>query len=319
MYRALIIATLCALVTSCGSKTEKTEITPEATTAIAFEVPKDVELASGTLHRYSPFPSKHIIPRNVDVWLPDGYTEDKKYTVVYMHDGQMLFDAKTTWNKQEWMVDEHASQLMKEGKTKDFIVVAPWNIAAIRWQDYFPAKAVNYLSEKDKEWFVKESKGATLNADSYLKFLVEELKPFIDGQYSTLTDRANTAVAGSSMGGLISMYAMCEYPDVFGAAACISTHWPGKVPVDDDRLPNAFFDYMEANLPSAADHSFYFDFGTETLDQFYPQYEAQVNEVFQRKGYDGTNFVNLKFEGADHSENSWNKRLNIPFEFILKQ
>ena len=79
-----------------------------------------------------------------------------------------------------------------------------------------------------------------VQSDAYLKFLVTELKPFIDSTFSVATDRSNTFIAGSSMGGLISMYAVCEYPAVFGGAACLSTHWPGIFTAENNPIPEAF-------------------------------------------------------------------------------
>ena len=75
------------------------------------------------------------------------------------------------------------------------------------------------------------------------------------------------------MGGLISFYALCEYPDIFGQAICMSTHWPGAMSYENNPFPQAFFDYLDQKLPELNDHKFYFDFGTETLDELYPQYE----------------------------------------------
>lgn len=289
---------------------------------VAKEV-KTAKLAAGKLMRVVDFPSEYIRPRNVDVWLPENYSSDKKYSVLYMHDGQMLYDASTTWNKQEWKVDEVATKLMREGKVQDFIVVSPWNIAEIRWQDYFPQKAFDYLNADVQKKFREEAEqnnfSLQFNSDNYLKFLVEEVKPYIDATYSVKTDRAHTFVAGSSMGGLISMYATCEYPEIFGAAACISTHWVGVMPMEDNPIPDTFFAYMSDHVPSPKTHRFYFDYGTETLDQHYPQYAPKVNAIFKKKGYrDGSiNFLNRKFEGANHSENSWQKRLHIPFTFLF--
>ncbi|MFK7748791.1 MAG: alpha/beta hydrolase, partial [Kordia sp.] len=300
---------------------EYVQFQPSEKTPVAKEV-KTATLAAGKLMRVVDFPSAYIRPRNVDVWLPENYSKDKKYSVLYMHDGQNLFDANTTWNHQEWQVDEVASKLMNEGKIKDFIVVAPYNIPAIRWQDYFPQKAFDYLNEETKTRLLAEAKSnnfdVTFSADNYLKFLTEELKPYIDNTYSVKTDRDNTHVAGSSMGGLISMYAMCEYPEIFGAAACISTHWVGTMPSEDNPIPDTFFAYMSDHLPSPKTHRFYFDYGTETLDKYYPQYAKIVDTIFMKKGYTDTNYKNLLFEGANHSENSWQKRLHIPLTFLLK-
>ena len=283
-----------------------------------------IELAGGQIYRIDSFPSKLIRPRNVDVWLPDNYSKENKYAVLYMHDGQNLFDANKTWNNQEWRVDEIFSELFIKDSIKNSIVVAIWNIPEIRHSDYFPQKALEFVPEGKRknleEIAIKQEANINqefLNADNYLKFLVNELKPYIDLNFSTLTDSQNTYIAGSSMGGLISMYAVCEYPNVFGGAACISTHWPGIMPFPNNPIPAAFFKYMEANIPAPGLHKFYFDYGTENLDEYYPQYLKDVDRIFNKKGYNIENYMNLEFEGADHSEDSWNRRFDIPVLFLL--
>lgn len=318
MKKVLLPFLLILIILSCK---ESIQDKKEATSNIVVKEANEVVLSSGSMHRIDSFPSKYIVPRPVDIWLPEGYSKDKKYAVLYMHDGQMLFDATTTWNKQEWKVDEWASKLMEEETTKDFIVVAPYNISKIRWNDYFPAKAFDYVSKSAKDSLkVKAEKNKfnmAMNADNYLKFLTKELKPYIDENYSVHTDKENTVISGSSMGGLVSMYAISEYPEIYGAAACISTHWPGASVFLGNPLPEAIFAYMKENIPSFKDHRLYFDYGTKTLDQFYPQYAEMIDKIFGDKGYDSTNYINRKFEGADHSENSWNQRLDIPFTFLL--
>ena len=282
---------------------------------------ENATLSSGSLYRIDSMQSKYIKPRPVDVWLPENYSKEKKNAVLYMHDGQMLFDSTTTWNKQEWKVDEWASKLMDDKITKDFIVVGIHNIKELRWFDLFPQKAF-YNLDKDIDVTMLHDgyegfDASLLNGDNYLKFLVEELKPFIDSKYSVYTNRENTFVAGSSMGGLMSMYVICEYPNIFSGAACLSTHWEGAAPIENNPLPEAIFKYMEANLPSAENHKLYFDYGTETLDAHYPKHAPKVNEILASKGYDKTNSKNLMFEGANHSENAWNQRLYIPLTFLL--
>ena len=280
-------------------------------------------LAGGQLIRIASFPSKKIKPRSVDVWLPENYSSEKKYAVLYMHDGQNLFDATTTWNKQEWMIDEVASKLMKEGITRNFIVVGIYNIPKIRWQDLFPEKAMPFLSKKDSTQLYKEAKknkfDINLTGDEYLKFMVEELKPYIDNTYAVYTNKENTFVAGSSMGGLMSMYAVAEYPDVFAGAACLSTHWVGGKPTENNPLPTAIFSYLESHLPNAKTHKMYFDYGNKTLDFFYPKFAPKVDAIFKKGGYDASNYKNLFFEGTDHSELSWQKRVAIPLTFLLKK
>jgi len=297
-----------------------------ANNLIPSRVVKDITLSSGTIQRVDSFPSKFIEPRTIDVWLPDNYTENKKYAVLYMHDGQMLFDATKTWNKQEWRVDEIVSTLLKEEKIKNIIVVAIWNISGMRHSDYFPQKPFESLTKKQQDSIYSNSEMYEqkvffnkVHSDEYLKFLVEELKPFIDDKYPTYSNQENTFIAGSSMGGLISMYAVCEYPEIFGGAACLSTHWPGTFSYKNNPIPVTFFGYMDANLPSPKTHTFYFDYGTETLDQYYPQYLSDIDKIFFGKGYTEKNYMNLEFEGADHSEESWNRRFDIPLTFLLKK
>ncbi len=279
-----------------------------------------------TIIRIDSFPTKYIVPRNVDIWLPKEYSAKKKYSVIYMHDGQNLFDANTTWNKQEWKADEIASKLMTENKVKDFIIVGIHNIPEIRFLDLYPTKTLDYLPKNTKDSIFEDSKKKELNiveadfkGDNYLKFIVEEVKPYIDANYSTLKKAANTFIAGSSMGGLMSMYGICEYPAVFSGAICISTHWPGMYPKENNPIPDSFFSYLKAKIPSPKTHKFYFDFGTETLDQYYPQYEETVNKLFYEKGYTTKNYKNLRFEGENHSELSWQKRFDIPLLFLLEK
>jgi predicted alpha/beta superfamily hydrolase len=278
----------------------------------------------GNIQRIDSFQTKFITPRTVDVWLPQNYSETKKYSVLYMHDGQMLFDASTTWNKQEWKVDEVASKLMQENKVEDFIVVAIWNIPELRHRDLFPKKPFQLLSKVELDSVQLQTKKLNMdwslekiNSDNYLKFIVKEIKPYIDEKYSVFTDANHTAIMGSSMGGLISMYAICEYPEIFGKAACLSTHWVGFRDFENNPIPESFFLYLSKKLPNPKKHKIYFDYGTETLDASYLKYEYRVDEVLQSKGYTSKNYKNLKFEGENHSEASWQKRIDIPFEFMF--
>ena len=281
------------------------------------------KLSSGTMKRIDTFPSKFVRPRNVDVWLPENYSKNKKYAVLYMHDGQMLFDSLSTWNKQEWKVDEIVGDLISEGKIKNTIVVAIHNISEIRWQDYYPEKTWDFISKEDQDKLLIEGEktrsDVLFHSDNYLKFITQEVKPFIDAKFSVYTNRDNTFIAGSSMGGLISMYAMFEYPELFGGAACISTHWCGGAPRENNPMAKSFFEYMKSKPPYSETQKFYFDYGTETLDAYYPQYAETLDAIFETKGFDDTNYKNLKFEGHDHSENSWNQRFHIPVEFLLKK
>lgn len=274
-------------------------------------------LACGHFNRAEAFESKYVDARNVDVWLPAGYDPNTQYPVLYMHDGQMLFDSSYNWNHQEWGVDETMCRLIAEKKIRECIVVGIWNNGTKRAAEYFPEKALEYLSPEGKKLLSPRTNDQPL-ADNYLKFIVFELKPEIDKVLPTLSDPANTFIAGSSMGGLISMYAICEYPDVFGGAACLSTHWPGIFTNDNNPIPDAILKYMELYLPNPKNHKIYFDYGTETIDSLYGVWQVKVDKLMQKKGFKAKSWITRVFPGENHSEWAWNKRLHIPLEFLLK-
>lgn len=283
--------------------------------------------SSGQIVQTINFASKYVPARNVDVWLPDNYSASKTYAVLYMHDGQMLFDSSITWNKQEWGVDETLNQLMQQKKIRDCIVVGVWNGGKSRHPEYFPQKPFEALSKEEQKLVYSAYRsggqsifsGLPISSDNYLKFLVEELKPFIDKTYSTKTDASNTFVTGSSMGGLISLYALCEYPTIFGGAACLSTHWPGLLSMENNPVPAVFFSYLKQHLPSAKQHRIYFDHGTETLDSMYASLQLQVDAIMKQKKYKPSNWISRSWPGQDHSEKSWRSRLEVPVTFLLKQ
>lgn len=285
------------------------------------------KVVSGSISRIENFPSAYVTSRNIDIWLPAGYSSSKKYNVLYMHDGQMLYDSNTTWNHSSWNVDDVLTTMMEKGSIRDVIVVGVWNGDKSRHSDYFPQKPFESLSPEQKESVYTAARGNgysvfndyKIQSDNYLKFITLELKPYIDRTYSTLKTRKHTFIAGSSMGGLISMYAICEYPDVFGGAACLSTHWPGIFKMDNNPIPEAFYDYLRLHLPNPRSHKIYFDYGDQTLDSLYPPLQEKVDQVMKEKGFNSSNWITRYFPGEDHSEKAWNKRFDIPMNFLLKK
>ncbi|MEI6142311.1 MAG: alpha/beta hydrolase-fold protein [Mariniphaga sp.] len=284
------------------------------------------KVMSGRIDHLENFPSKLVEPRSVDIWLPEGYDGKKKFDVLYMHDGQMLFDSTTTWNHQSWNVDDVASKLMNDKKIQNFIIVGIYSIGEKRHANYFPQQPFDNLTKTEKDTVVKQlqKSGRTSeifqpNSDNYLKFIATELKPLIDKNYAVYTNRKHTYIAGSSMGGLISMYAICEYPSIFGGAACLSTHWLGTFSPDNNPVPEAFIKYLKNNLPKPKNHKIYFDCGDKTLDVFYPPIQKKVDEVMMSKCYTNKNWMTQYFPGKDHSEKSWNERFEIPLRFLFKR
>ncbi|MFN9582652.1 MAG: alpha/beta hydrolase [Bacteroidota bacterium] len=283
------------------------------------------KVSAGKIIRMEHFKSAYAGERIIDIWLPDGYSDTVKYAVLYMHDGQMLFDSATTWNKQSWNMAATATQLMLSGKVRPFIVVGIWNSGVNRHPDYFPQLPYELFLNRTEQDTVSAQLKMTgrsngrfkPQSDNYLRFLATELKPFIDTTYSVLPQREHTFIAGSSMGGLISLYAVCEYPEVFGGAACLSTHWPGSFTVHNNPFPLAMMLYMQQRLPDAKTHKLYFDYGDQTLDALYPTLQTNADSIMKISGYDSNNWITKYFPGDDHSERSWSKRLAIPLEFLL--
>lgn len=282
----------------------------------------DATVTSGQLKLIEDFPSKFVDARNINVWLPDGYNDTTQYAVVYMHDGQMLFDPTTTWNNQSWNVDEVAGLLMSQQKTIPFIIVGIWNNGDQRHAEYFPQKVFNAIPDSAKAKLLQGQLHTSPLSDNYLKFITTELKPFIDRSYSTIKSKEGTFIMGSSMGGLISLYGLCEYPDIFGGAACLSTHSPLAMPnlidKDTDRdISSKFRDYLQTHLPPSNSCKIYMDYGDQTLDSHYKPYQEKIDKVFKKAGWNNQHWETLFFPGEDHSEIAWSKRLNIPFEFLL--
>lgn len=282
------------------------------------------KVSSGKLVRLTNFPSIYVDSRHVDIWLPKEYDGHKKFAVLYMQDGQMLYDSTTTWNQQAWDVDDVAGPLMASKKFKNFIVVGIWNGGQSRHKDYFPQKPFESLTKSEKDSItnqlikvgrIKES--FKPQSDLYLKFITEELKPYIDKTYAVYPNPKNTFIAGSSMGGLISIYGICEYPHIFGGAACFSTHWPGTFQLENNPFPKAMVKYLLKNLPKKTNHKIYFDCGDQTLDALYPRIQQEVDSVMRSKGYTEKNWLTVHVEGGDHSERAWKKRLYKPLQFLF--
>ncbi|BDU18316.1 alpha/beta hydrolase-fold protein [Lysobacter auxotrophicus] len=255
--------------------------------------------ATGRVDSYQDVPSAHVPARTIDVWLPPSYATHptRRYPVLYMHDGQNLFDPSMSFTGIDWDVDGTMTKLIQAHRVREAIVVAISN-TPLRGNEYMPAKAA---SSEQRPY---------VPSDGYLRFIVEELKPAIDATYRTKPARGDTLVMGASMGGLISAYAMSEYPDVFGAAGGLSTHWPAN--------DGAVIDYLATHLPARRSHRFYFDHGTATLDASYAPYQQRMDAVLRDAGWrEDRDFMSRQFPGAEHNERAWRDRLEVPLQFLL--
>lgn len=267
--------------------------------------------ATGRVDSYHEFASAHVPARNVDVWLPPGYAEhpQRRYPVLYLHDGQNLFDPALSYTGVDWDIDGTMTRLIDQGGVREAIVVGVWN-TPFRVLEYTPCKPVATASLSTGVDGHGPIARDAITSDAYLRFLVDELKPFIDATYRTRPGRDDTLIMGSSLGGLISLYAMAEYPHVFGGAAAVSTHWP----IGDGIV----IDWLAAHLPDPRTHRIYFDHGTATLDAGYAPYQRRMDAVMAAAGYvQGRNWITRRFEGAEHNERAWPERADQPLVFLL--
>lgn len=306
---ALIGLVACSAPQSAEPEVDWSHETPVDPNSIAG----DFKGITGHVVYERAFPSEFVAPRDVEIWLPPSYdtATDKRYPVLYMHDGQNVFDPKgSQYSGWDWGVDEAMTALIKSGDIREAIIVAPHSIDKWRNADYFPQKAGETF-EVDFKAAMPEFDVTGLRADGYLKFLTSELMPFIDEKYRTLTGPQDTSIMGSSMGGLISLYAISEYPDVYGAAGNVSTHFP----LADGKL----VEYFKDVLPDPKTHRIYFDYGTLTLDHNYEGYQNRMDQAAIKAGYvRGKNWTTRKFEEHDHSERSWRNRVHVPLTFLLE-
>ncbi len=255
------------------------------------------------------FPSRFVQARDIEVYLPAGYDGSRRYPVCYMHDGKNLFSAERSYSG-EWGVDEALDTLGYE-----LIVVGIAN-NGLRVHVYMPGKPYagvagsrHASAPQDPARFGHE-KGEVIS-DDYLRFLVQELKPWVDARYATLPDKAHTYIAGSSMGGLISCYALGEYPEVFGAAACLSIHLPA--------LDGVFLEYLASGKPSAAQGArLWLDRGDRDLDATYAPYMDRAGALLQQNGWvEGPQFSMRVYEGTTHHESDWRRRMPEVLRFLL--
>ena len=280
--------------------------------------------STGSLVDYPQMKSAYVGAAHVTVWLPPGYPHNgARYATLYMQDGQNLFDSapgRLGWPAATpWGVD--TALIALGGQLRPVIVVAVDNFGPQRARQYVPQAVFSRLPEAARTELANEYGGVPFS-DDYLRFVVEELKPFIDRTYQTDPGRTSTFIMGSSMGGLISLYAVGEYPGVFGGAACLSTHWPLNVPgqpgPDRREVLAAFDGYLREKL--VVGHPLWFDHGTATLDASYAPYQQNIDDLLVAMGWRrGTDFESMTYVDASHDETAWRARLSDPLKFLLRK
>jgi len=244
--------------------------------------------ATGNIKYYHNFEDHDLrYTRDVMVWLPPSYKKSstKKYPVLYVHDGQNVFMPGSIYSG-EWRLDEIADSLIRTGATEEFIIVAI-NNTKDRWVEY----------------------SGTPEGMNYLKFIVNNLKPFVDKNFRTKPDKNNTAIMGSSMGGLISFYMVWMYPGVFSKAACLSTGF-----AYDEGHAVEKFGASSKKLPGTR---LYLDCGDQDVDKYFLADNERMKALLSK--HPEMQVMYKFFPGAAHNEREWSKRLDIPLKFLFSK
>ena len=222
--------------------------------------------------------------RDFFVWLPSEYEKnsDKRFPVLYMHDGQNLIDSKTSYSGKDWQVDETVTRLINEHRMKEIIVVG-----------------INNSSDRLEEY------SDTEKGEKYRKFIVEELKPFIDSRYRTLPDNKSSAIMGSSMGGLASFLIAWNHPEVFSMAGCLSSSFY----YNDDKV----FKILDEYTGPKKHIKIYIDHGEDGLIRG----QKMFCKLTQLGYIVGTDLDYFYAPRAEHNETEWAKRLDRPLLFFF--
>lgn len=227
--------------------------------------------------------------RTIVVWLPENYESDfqKRYPVLYIHDGQNVFDPNTSYLGVDWQMDETADSMIKKGTIEEILIVGIYNT---------PDRIEEYSD--------------TQKGRAYMDFIINDLKPFIDSNYRTLPDQENTAAMGSSMGGLISFYLVWRYPEMFGQAACLSSSFRWNAGAILKEVKNYTGDKKNIRI--------YFDNGGVGLEgKYIPYYHRMKNLLIARGFKAGIDLEYFFDENAGHSERAWAKRAWRPLKFLF--
>lgn len=276
-------------------------VSDELRIARAFNEPgAPVSLSrAGTIERLDPLPERFVAARAVQVWLPPNYERDtaRRYPVLYLHDGQNVFDAAAAG--AEWRVDETAQELTVSGQIQPMIIVAVASTAA-RIDEYT-------ATARTHEGVTRGGK-----APAYARYLIEQLKPAIDARYRTLPDAAHTAVGGSSLGGIMSLWLAVHHGDVFGTALVVSPSlwWDDEFPIRDAR---------QTPLPMSVPRpKLWLDMGTGEGAEAIPQLR-KLRGVLAARGWAAGDIGYLEAEGATHDEASWAARVEPMLRFVDRQ
>jgi len=257
---------------------------------------------TGNIKRHRAFPSKILgNRRDILVYLPRGYRRflGRRYPVLYLHDGQNVFDAATSFAGAEWGVDETAERLIRAKLIEPLIIVAVANMGEERVHEYAPTRGIIDAKARRK----KRSKGL---AGHYAEFLAEELKPYIDRKYRTKTDPEFTGLGGSSFGGLVTLAIGILYPHIFRRLMVMSPSiwW-------DNFVIYRLVDSIEQKPPS----KIWLDTGT--AEPGWEQTRELCNRLIEKGWKLNKDIQYIEAERADHSEGAWAARVEPAIRFLF--
>jgi enterochelin esterase-like enzyme len=269
-------------------------------------------------------PTGRLRARQVQVWLPPGYRDDgPAHAVLYMHDGQNLFEPERSYSGVPWAVDRALVALGSQ--VVPTLVVGVANTVD-RWNEYLPAEPMRQVVPSVLRGLGGSfDSGAGLLADDYLHHLVHDIKPAVDARFRTRPEARFTGVMGSSMGGLVSLYALVRHPRVFGRAAGLSTHWPlGSLEPREGlqstvtSVSRVFRSWLQEALPPPTGRRLYLDHGDQDLDAAYPAHQAIVDRILATRGWrQGEHLRSRAYPGTGHGEAAWQARLHEPLRFLF--
>lgn len=276
----------------------------------------------GRLIEYERIPATGLPDQRLTIWLPPGYDADaRRYPVLYMHDGHNLFDVtKSNFNKI-WAADKAMLAAVASGAVEPHIIIGIWAPGPDRYCQYLPRSAYDAAPPSLRSQ-MDAAAGGLVVSDLYLDWIAGPLKSWVDASFRTRSGRDDTAIVGSSMGGLMSCYAFLERPQVFGRAGCVSSHWPAvdpRIVEGESTAVKALWDgWFAARLGAPDGRRVWMDHGTATLDQYYAPYQQVIDARFAAAGWQkGRDWESRVYEGAEHEENAWAARLPEIFGWLL--
>ena len=275
---------------------------------------------TGRLIEYERVPAAGLPDQRLTIWLPPGYDAGSaRYPVLYMHDGHNLFDVTKSNFAKIWAADKAMLAAVATGTVEPHIIVGIWAPGSDRHRQYLPRSLYEMTSGNLRAQMDGMTAGGVIS-HHYLDWIAGPLKTWVDGAFRTRSGRDDTAIVGSSMGGLMSCYAFLERPEVFGRAGCVSSHWPAVDPraIDEGELKALWDGWFAARLGQPDGRRVWLDHGTATLDAFYAPYQQVVDARFAAAGWQrGRDWESKVYEGAEHEENAWAARLPEIFGWLL--